>query len=153
VQPPFPWWLMPVYLIGGILVLGPLQEELGWRGHALPRLQRRIPPIMAAIVVGVVWATWHMPLFYMGTLDQEHLPIIPFFIGAIAASVIYAWLYNGTRGSLTPALLFHGATNTASTMLLIPAAQSGGPEAIWYTAGITVAVAIAVAPFVGRTHE
>jgi len=92
-----------------LLILGPLSEEIGWRGYALGRLQTRWNGLASSLMIGVVWALWHLPLFFMvGTLQHElGLLFIGFLVGFMANSVCYTWLYNNTKKSLWSAILFH----------------------------------------------
>jgi len=92
-----------------LLILGPLSEELGWRGYALGRLQTRWNALTSSLIVGLVWALWHLPLFMMvGTSQHElGLPFIGFLIKMIASSILYTWLYNNTKQSLWSAILLH----------------------------------------------
>ncbi len=92
-----------------LLILGPLSEEIGWRGYALERLQTRWNALTSSLIVGLVWALWHLPLFMMvGTSQYElRLPFIAFLIGFTANSILYTWLYNNTKQSIWSAILFH----------------------------------------------
>ena len=92
-----------------LLVLGPLSEEIGWRGYALGRLQTRWNTLTSSLIIGLIWALWHLPLFLMvGTSQHElGLPFISFLVGFLANSVFYTSLYNNTRQSLWSAILFH----------------------------------------------
>jgi membrane protease YdiL (CAAX protease family) len=92
-----------------LLVLGPLSEEIGWRGYALGRLQTRWNALTSSLIVGLVWALWHLPLFMMvGTSYHElGLPFISFLAGIMANSVLYTWLYNNTKQSIWSAILLH----------------------------------------------
>lgn len=102
-----------VFLVGG-----PLGEELGWRGYALPALQRRWGWRIASLVLGVAWTLWHLPLFFSAGTVQSHLPMGLYALSAIASSVLFAWLFNRTEGSVLPVLVLHTAVNAWS--LVIP---------------------------------
>jgi membrane protease YdiL (CAAX protease family) len=87
-----------------------LGEEVGWRGYALPRLQQGHSALTATLMLGVAWALWHLPAFFykdtyvaMGLVAG--LPLL--FLSILAASIIFTWLYNSTRGSLLMVILFH----------------------------------------------
>jgi len=104
-----PWYgvlpaLIPAFFIGPI-------EELGWRGVALPLLQRRFAPLWASLIVGVVAALWHTPAFLMSGTKQDSWSFAPFFIGVVAISVILTPMFNAARGSLLIAALFHAQMN------------------------------------------
>ncbi len=102
-----------VFFIGG-----PLGEEFGWRGYALPVMQSRWGWRAASLGLGVAWVTWHLPLFYGSGTVQSHLPFGLFAISAMASAVVFAWLYNQTLGSVLPVLVLHTATN--AWLLVIP---------------------------------
>ncbi|MEP6969400.1 MAG: type II CAAX endopeptidase family protein [Betaproteobacteria bacterium] len=102
-----------VFLVGG-----PLGEEFGWRGFALPGLQARWGWRLASLLLGVVWAIWHLPLFYSAGTVQSQLPMGLYALSAIASSVLFTWLFNRSRGSIVPMLVLHTAVNAWS--LIIP---------------------------------
>jgi uncharacterized protein len=104
-----PWYSVLPALIPALLI-GPI-EELGWRGVALPLLQRRWAPLWSALVVGVVWAVWHTPAFFLSGTKQSAWAFGPFFVGVIAVSVILTAMFNASRGSLLVAVLFHAQLN------------------------------------------
>jgi uncharacterized protein len=101
-----PWYLLFPALIQSLL-LGPLGEEFGWRGLALPLLQRRFSPFWASLILGVVWAIWHAPAFFMSGTPQSGWSIGPFFLGLISITMIMTPLFNASRGSLLIAILYH----------------------------------------------
>jgi CAAX protease family protein len=94
-------------------------EEIGWRGFALPHLQSVRSALGASVVLGVVWGVWHLPLYLTGA-DSRPLSLFgPWVLLAVAASVIYTWMYNGTGGSLLIVVLFHAASNLFLTVFLV----------------------------------
>lgn len=107
---PFSPWhsIFPALLLA--LLVGPI-EEFGWRGLALPLLQRRLSPFWAAIVLGVIWATWHIPAFFVSGTPQSAWSFPAFFIGVVAISVIITPMFNAARGSLLIPMLMHFQTN------------------------------------------
>ena len=109
VRDPFPFspWTMVFPALLQSLLLGPIGEEFGWRGLALPLLQRRFSPFWASIVLGVIWAIWHTPAFLIGGTDQSAWSFGPFFLGLVAITVILTPLFNASRGSLLIAILYH----------------------------------------------
>jgi membrane protease YdiL (CAAX protease family) len=102
-----------------LLILGPLSEEIGWRGYALGRLQTRWNALTSSLMVGLVWALWHLPLFMMVGTSQHELgiPFIGFLIKFMASSVLYTWLYNNTKQSLWSAILLHWLYTYAEQVL------------------------------------
>ncbi len=107
-----------------LLLGGPLGEEFGWRGYALPILQKRYGWRIASLVLGIVWGAWHLPLFYIANTTQQHMPVALFVVSTVAMSVLFAWLANRTAGSLIPAILFHTAINYWSWV--VPVIPNGG---------------------------
>jgi uncharacterized protein len=109
VSDPFPFspWTLVFPALVQSLLLGPMGEEFGWRGLALPLLQRRFSPFWASLVLGVVWAVWHAPAFLMSGTPQSAWSFGPFFVGLIAITVILTPLFNASRGSLLVAILYH----------------------------------------------
>jgi membrane protease YdiL (CAAX protease family) len=91
-------------------------EEGGWRGFALPRLQKQIGPLLGTIILGILWGAWHLPLMLIpaqNTLGHAvTLTLLLFFFLEITAkSISYTWLFNNTGGSLLIATLFHAAAS------------------------------------------
>lgn len=100
-------------------------EETGWRGFALPRLQRSRSALSATLVLSVFWALWHVPMFLYKE-DYQAMGIggsIAFFLGMLAGAIVFTWLYNSTGGSVLVVALWHGAYNAAvaSAEGLVPA--------------------------------
>lgn len=95
------------------LVRGEL-EEPGWRGLALPVLQRRVGAFQASIVIGVIWAFWHVPLFLMPGSSQAGTPFALYAAVVVGISVITTWLYNAAGGRVLAAIVFHTLSNAVS---------------------------------------
>lgn len=114
-----------------LLIIGPLSEEIGWRGYALGRLQTRWNALTSSLIVGLVWALWHLPLFMMIGTSQHELetPFIGFLVGLMASSILYTWLYNNTKQSLWSAILLHWLYTYAAQVLSSGVTQS--PLYIW----------------------
>lgn len=111
-----------IYLLGG-----PIQEEPGWRGFALPRLQERLHPLSAALVLGVIHCVWHAPLFLTEEWDtprQDPGQLLAYLIWVVSMSFVMSWLANGSRGSVMLAILGHNGINWA---LLAVATLTGQP--------------------------
>ncbi len=91
-------------------------EEAGWRGYALPRLESRLGPMRATLVLAALWAGWHAPLFFILASYGNFSPlIIPgFFIGLTAGALVLTSLYNGTGGSILVVAVWHASYNLAA---------------------------------------
>jgi len=94
-------------------------EELGWRGFALPRLQARFHPLVASLVLGILWGFWHLPLFWTPGTVQQGMSLPYFMLASIGYSVLYTWVYNGTGGSVLLVCLLHAANNTTVTYSML----------------------------------
>jgi membrane protease YdiL (CAAX protease family) len=104
-------WYFLIASFGFLMIINS-GEEIGWRGFALPRLQSVIKnPLVASIVLGVIWGLWHLPLY----LDpkQSSFPMFLFMLFIIGISIIYTVLFNNTRGSLLQAVILHASTDIA----------------------------------------
>jgi membrane protease YdiL (CAAX protease family) len=111
------WFTWPNLITGTLWIafLGAgLTEELGWRGFALPHLQRSRSALTSALVIGLVWAVWHLlaPLFGVGS-SVTWLEFLSYLVGITAMSIVYVVVFNATRGSLIAVMLLHGANNTS----------------------------------------
>lgn len=127
----------PLVLIFG----GPLGEEFGWRGYAVPRLSERVGWRWAGLIVGGVWALWHIPLLLMVGTAQADLPMGLFIASTIALSVVMAPLSVNTYFSVLPAILLHSVINWFS--MLLPIMPKGG-DATAYALVTGIAMLIAV---------
>jgi membrane protease YdiL (CAAX protease family) len=119
---------------------GPLGEELGWRGFALPRMQERWGGLVAALVLGGIWAVWHLPAFLIPGLPQHEIPFWAFFVSVVSASVLMTAVVNKASGSVLPAMQMHWADNQFSDL---------HPAVAPYTAGAFALAAITVTLIVG----
>ena len=109
---PFPFspWYHMFPALALALVVGPI-EEFGWRGIALPLLQQRYSPLSAALILGAIWAVWHIPAFLIGGTPQSEWYFVPYFLAIFAISVIMTALFNASRGSLLLPALLHFQLN------------------------------------------
>ena len=87
-------------------IKGPI-EEFGWRGVALPLLQRKFAPLWAGLILGVIWGLWHMPAFLLSGTQQSEWSFTAFFAGCLAISVIATALFNESNGSILLSAFFH----------------------------------------------
>lgn len=95
------------------LVAGPLVEELGWRGFALPRLLGRFTPFSASLILGIIWGIWHIPQFLGSDAARDGVSVLLFLFYALCLSVIATWLFVHTGGSVLITILFYFFVNVA----------------------------------------
>jgi membrane protease YdiL (CAAX protease family) len=102
---------------------GALGEEPGWRGFALPRLQSLHGPLVGSLILGVLWALWHLPLFWTPWNTLTALNIVVFVLAATCLAIMYTRVFNNTKGSVLMAILIHAAFNWTTVALapLFPA--------------------------------
>ena len=105
--PVFSPWYSALSAVGAAFFLAGTVEELGWRGVALPLLQRRFTPLTSGLLLGLVWAIWHLPAFAMSGTVQSAWAFGPYLVGLLALSVIMAWFFNASKGSILMAWLVH----------------------------------------------
>jgi hypothetical protein len=105
---PFPFASFQSLLVGLVLAVikGPI-EEFGWRGLALPLLQRKAAPVWAGLILGSIWGLWHMPAFLLSGTQQSEWSFTAFFAGCLAISVIVTALFNRSQGSILLPAFFH----------------------------------------------
>ena len=112
-----PQVVLSPYIIFGAMVnfFANTCEEIGWRGFALPRLQKRHNALVATLIVGTLWGLWHLPLFFLAGAMSEY-PFL-WFISIVADAFVYTWIYNSTKGSILLVALLHGSGNIASAFI------------------------------------
>lgn len=140
---PAQWQKWPEVLDGFLftLVFVGLGEEPGWRGYALTQLQRARTPLSAALVLGAIWALWHVPL--MGT--EFSWPVVPaFLISVFAASVVLAWLYNSARESVLLCMMMHAAVNATGAGYVFRFYSAADLTRLWWVYALVWAAAAAL---------
>lgn len=121
-------FLFAMTLAGGI-------EEPGWRGFMQPRLQRSYSAVSAAVLVGLVWTVWHLPLhLFLPSLGGGAVEGVFSRVATVPLAIVYAWLYNETEGSVLIAMILHGGWNSAQT--LVPATGTAGAASTSYITAV-----------------
>jgi len=100
-----------------LLITGPLCEEIGWRGYALPRLLNRFSPFVASLILGVIWGVWHLPSFFVGGMVQAALSLPFFLLNAIFLSIFVTWVFLHTNGSVLITVLVHYTVNICASVI------------------------------------
>lgn len=146
-------WLGPAVLRFGqltvldfVLVILVLGEELGWRGYALPKLLERFSPLIASLILGMLWGLWHLPTFFIPGTPQFGQPVVAFLIMTTAYSILMTWVFLRTGGSVLIATLFHGAINVSQGYFL---AGTEPADRYWWIALAYGAGALALAAVLG----
>lgn len=130
--------LIPLYLVMVVLMPwnGPVGEEFGWRGFALPRLQAAYGPLAASLALGTIWGIWHLPALFapMGVLAAMTAAlgvgfILPYTLTTIANSIFMTWLFNKThRSALFAGIVWHAASNFWAPIILSNSSLSAAGE-------------------------
>ena len=115
------WYLMAAAIVFSTWVQA--GEEIGWRAYALPRLSGRFGLAPASVILGIIWAVWHLPLFFVPETSTFGQSFPVYLMQVTALSVVAAWLYWRTEGSLLLVMLLHAAVNNTKDM--VPSAVPG----------------------------
>lgn len=143
-----PWMIIPVFLT--YFFTGGGNEEWGWRGYALDRLQSRWSSLNASLILGVIWGAWHLPLFFIEDTGQYHMSFLVFMLFAPGLSVLHTWVYNRTGRKLMAAWLFHAAVGTAWEVFPIVQPEIPAYRSLYvYDLGLGSVVALLVVLIVG----
>lgn len=133
-----PAMIVPIGLL--IWLVGALPEEYGWRGFALPKLLDRRSPLAASLILGLIWALWHLPLHFIPTTTQSVIPIWEYAAQTILLSILYTWLFQKSNGSVLIAGVFHATGNLAGAIFPYWVTQSGR----WISFGLMVIAVLVV---------
>jgi len=113
-----PYAMIAFFVI--LLTAGPLQEEFGWRGYALPRLQSHFNALTSSLVLGFFWWLWHLPaVFIPGKFMADNLVVFLALLVVITlTSILFTWIYNNTNGSILASMLVHTSMNWSIWMMM-----------------------------------
>ena len=158
---PKSWLVIPaataIAFLVGALIAGSFGEEVGWRGLGQARLQTSIGALRAAVVVGVLWGLWHLwPVVAPGGLSTTTWSdVVLTLVRLVSTSIVYAWLYNSTRGSLLIVMLAHAGHNLAVRFVpLADNVQHGDPVVTGlYTLAAATLVVVTGHRWLSRSHE
>lgn len=132
-----------IFFVGGALF-----EEPGWRGFALPRLQQRSGPLLGTILLGALWAFWHLPVYLVPGYNGAGtgfagiiVPFVEFVISGMATAVIFTWVFNNTRGSLLLVMLLHASLDAAVPTFSANPLVLLMPEVVLVVAALLIIVA------------
>ena len=143
-------WPLIMLLYPLLLIFdGPLGEEPGWRGFALPALQAGRSALVASVVLGVIVVLWHVPKLM---LDPSFRPV-PFALFTVAGAILFTWIYNSTDGSVLLTTLFHGSINAIGGQFFFSMFSGADLTRLWWlTAAVYCVAAIVVVVVAGPEH-
>src|SRR6185436_9669250 len=121
------WYVIAAATVFSTVIGGQAGEEIGWRGYALPRLASRLGLGGAGVLLGVIWAVWHLPLFFIAGTNTYGQSFPLYLLQVTALSVAMTWLYAHTNGSLLLTMLMHSAVNQSKD--IVPSAVIGATNA------------------------
>lgn len=143
----FPVWFIPVAFLYILVLMGPLGEELGWRGFALKRMLLICSPLKAGLITGILWSMWHIPLFFIqGTIQNELaengliIAILCYFLYTTCISLLMTILYINTNCSLLACILFHTICNLTLGIVPLILTKSGAIILLLFIFLITTAI-------------
>lgn len=136
-----PLALIPTFVVL-LLLGGPVQEEYGWRGYALDRLQGRWGALAGSVILGLVWTLWHLPFWFMEGAGMEGTPLPVYTIATVGETLVLTWLYNHSGGSVWAAILMHATFNFVSNVLPTHSATAGDSQAYLFMALIYLLVGL-----------
>ena len=136
--------LLPITVLTTAIIKGPLTEEPGWRGFALPRMLERWSPLVASLALGVIWFAWHLPLLLQDAGGSQR-PLVPYFVAVLAMSVIATWLWSATT-SVFLVIVFHAMINSVGSHI-VPAFPVADQFVIWWIFAVAVAAVAAAVSF------
>lgn len=127
-------WLIAFLVVG---------EEIGWRGFALPRLRARMGGLAASLVLGLLWAAWHLANATLPGFEFYVTAFPAFTLFVVSQTILFAWIATHTRGSLLLAWIFHAAINLSGAVLAF-----GTTDIQWWLSGLAFAAAAVIVVFV-----
>jgi membrane protease YdiL (CAAX protease family) len=104
-------FIFPLFLLY-MTIFGGGQEEIGWRGYILPFLEKRYGLIFGSLILGTIWATWHIPLFFTPGTHQGQINFFAYLLHLIGLSWFFSWVVEASGNRLLSGLIAHGAMNT-----------------------------------------
>jgi membrane protease YdiL (CAAX protease family) len=97
-----------------MLVQVGIGEEIGWRGYALPKLQTGYSALVSSLILGVLWALWHLPLFLNPATSYSNTPFWAYLVFLLPLPIFYTWIFNSTGGSVLLVMILHAVTNAST---------------------------------------
>ncbi|MBB4934889.1 membrane protease YdiL (CAAX protease family) [Lipingzhangella halophila] len=126
-----------------IALAGGGNEELGWRGFALPRLQGALSPLAANLVLGLTWAVWHAPLAAMAGTAQSDMYFPAYALLCVGLTVVLGYIFNSARGGVFATVIAHAAINVVSSLKAAAVGDPAGPGEVALVALVAVVLVVA----------
>lgn len=136
------WYQIALYILTGLIgemLGGPLSEEPGWRGYALPTLLKGWSPLVSSLALGIIWALWHLPLFFLPGVGQFHESFLWFAANVVALSILITWVFVRTNGSVLLAILMHllfNLTENSHHMIAATVVDATAAAAVLFAGGL-----------------
>ena len=135
-------WFLPLFFLA-MVFLGGGQEEIGWRGYILDPIEDRLGPLLGNLVLGVVWAVWHLPLFFIPNTSQAYMPFAGFVLLMIGWSCFFSWVRQSSGKRVFSGLYAHGVANAfGSTFPTIVMARGASRDRFWIWASLNFAIGL-----------
>lgn len=128
--------IITIFFIGG-----PLQEEFGWRGYALDRLESKYNALSSSLIIGALWSLWHLPSFFSPSTIQYQQSFFSFLSSVLLLSILFTWLYNNTGRSVLVVMVFHTSVNVSYWIIPINSTFTGP---IYYTIMLGIIVILII---------
>jgi uncharacterized protein len=153
-RPPGPGALigaLPMVLVYAayMAVFVAIGEEVGWRGYALPALQARYGALVSSVILGTMWALWHLPLFFNPDLFYSNLPFVLQLALQVPLAILFTWVFNSTGGSVLLAILLHATINASGQLWKVMPEYSVEPASAAEAAAATTHMNLMFAIVVG----
>jgi len=129
---------------------GSVNEEFGWRGYALDRIQAKHNALLSSLMLGALWGIWHLPLFFFRDLIQSYMSFWIFLVWVCTLAVLQTWLYNNNKGNIMVALLFHTMGNLSASIFPHFKLEKGADQTPFlFATSLNVIVVLVVVAFAG----
>jgi membrane protease YdiL (CAAX protease family) len=133
------YWLFNIFFAGG-------QEEIGWRGYILPKLENKFGYLIGSLILGVIWACWHIPFWFIPGTTQSYVNIFSYVLFTIGFSYLLSWIIELSNGKLLSGVIGHANINSFAVIFPITVMENGSPQIrFWLFSILTFAFGVTVA--------
>ena len=137
-------YIFPIYLL--IMVfLGGGQEEIGWRGYISPYLEKKFGLIIGGFILGIIWAVWHLPLWFIPGSSQSYMNFLGFMLMTIGYSYFFSWVIKASGNRLLSGLIAHGTANAFAPLFpCLIMTNNATQTRFWIYAILTIIIGIII---------